>query len=266
MNKILVAVFDTEPAAFEGQSALKELHESGDITLYATAVIVKDAAGTVGLKQAVDEGPIGTGLGLLTGSLIGLLAGPVGVAVGASVGALTGLLVDLGESGIGMDFVDEVAKTLSPSKVAVLAEVEETWVTPVDTRLGQLGAVVFRHQRSEIIEDQLNREAAAWDAELKQLEEEMRQADAETKATVQKKIEAVRKKLAATQAAAEARLEQTQRETDAKIETMRVQMKQASDRKKARIEKRMAEVKAAQAASSAKLEQVRKRVKEALTS
>ncbi len=266
MNKILVAVFDTEPAAFEGQSALKELHEAGDITLFSTAVIVKDASGTVSLKQTADEGPIDISLGLLTGSLIGLLAGPVGVAVGASVGALTGLIVDLGKSGIGMDFVDEVSKTLTPGKVAVLAEVEETWVTPVDTRLGQLGGVVFRRQRSEVIEDQLAREAATCDAELKQLKEEMRQANAETKATVQKEIDAVQKKLEATRAAAEARLEQTQRETDAKIETMRGQMKQASDRQKAHIEKRMAEVKADQAARSAKLEQVRKRVKEALIS
>lgn len=265
MTKMLVAVFDTEPAAFEGQSALKELHAAGDITLYATAVIVKDAAGTVSVKQAADEGPIGTSLGLLTGSMIGLLAGPIGVAVGASTGALTGLLIDLGESGIGLDFVDEVSKTLSPGKVAVIAEVEETWVTPVDTKLGQLGGIVFRRQRSEVIEDQLAREAAEWDAELKQLKEEMKQANAETKAAVQQRIDATRKKLEATRAAAEARLEQTQHETDAKIETLHGQLQHASDRRKAHIEKRMAEVKADQAARSAKLEQARQLIKEALT-
>ncbi len=37
LNKMLVAVFDTEPAAFEGLQALKDLHRDGDITLYATA-------------------------------------------------------------------------------------------------------------------------------------------------------------------------------------------------------------------------------------
>jgi hypothetical protein len=37
MNKTLVAVFNTEPAADEGLSALKELHKNGDLTLYATA-------------------------------------------------------------------------------------------------------------------------------------------------------------------------------------------------------------------------------------
>ncbi len=265
MTKMLVAVFDTEPAAFEGQSALKELHAAGDITLYATAVIVKDAAGTVSVKQAADEGPIGTALGLLTGSMIGLLAGPIGVAVGASTGALTGLLIDLGESGIGVDFVDEVSKTLSPGKVAVIAEVEETWVTPVDTKLGQLGGIVFRRQRSEVIEDQLAREAAAWNAELTELKAELKQTNADAKAAVQKRIDATQKKLEATRAAVEARLEQTQRETDAKIETLQGQLQHAGDRRKAHIEKRMAEVKADQAARSAKLEQARQLIKEALT-
>ncbi len=33
MNKVLVAVFVGEAAAFEGLSALKELHRDGDISL-----------------------------------------------------------------------------------------------------------------------------------------------------------------------------------------------------------------------------------------
>jgi uncharacterized membrane protein len=56
MNKMLVAVFDTEPAAFEGLQALKDLHQDGDITLYATAVVVKDSTGAVSVKQSADQG------------------------------------------------------------------------------------------------------------------------------------------------------------------------------------------------------------------
>ena len=42
MNKMLITVFETETKAYEGLSALKGLHENGDITLYANAVINKD--------------------------------------------------------------------------------------------------------------------------------------------------------------------------------------------------------------------------------
>ena len=44
-NKILVSVFDSERTAFEGLTALKDLHGEGDITLYASTVIAKDAWG-----------------------------------------------------------------------------------------------------------------------------------------------------------------------------------------------------------------------------
>src|SRR5690349_10769777 len=138
MNKMLVAVFDTEPAAFEGLQALKDLHRDGDITLYATAVLVKDFSGAVSVQQTADVGPLGTAVGMLTGSATGLLAGeagaaaglaagaiagPIGVAVGFSLGALTGLMIDLSHSGVNVDFVDEVSKAMIPGKAAVVAEV-----------------------------------------------------------------------------------------------------------------------------------------------
>ena len=51
MNKMLVAVFDTEAAAFEGLSALRDLHKDGEITLYATTVLTKDQAGKIAVKR-----------------------------------------------------------------------------------------------------------------------------------------------------------------------------------------------------------------------
>ena len=83
MNKLLVAVFDTESAANSGLNALRNLHAAGDITLFATAVLVRDVEGVVSVKQSTDSGPIGTATGLAVGSLVGLLGGPVGVAIGA---------------------------------------------------------------------------------------------------------------------------------------------------------------------------------------
>jgi uncharacterized membrane protein len=264
MNKMLVAVFDAEPPAYEGLSALKDLHKAGDITLYATAVIVKDAAGTVRVKQEADEGPVGTALGALTGAAVGLLGGPVGAALGASIGGLTGALVDLGDAGIDVGFLDEVSKAMTPGKVAVLAEVQETWETPVDTRFAKLGGLVFRRLRSEVIEDQMAREAAAFKAERLQLREELAQSRAETRAAVQAQITAVDKKLEVIQAQAKARAEQAKRELDAKVEELQEQRKQANDRQKARIEKRIADAKADYAIRKAKLDQAGKLVKEAL--
>jgi uncharacterized membrane protein len=94
MDKILVVIFDDENKAYEGSRTLQDLHNEGSITVYAKAVIAKDASGQVSVKQTDDEGPVGTAVGLLTGSLLGLLAGPVGFVVGASAGMFSGMMYD----------------------------------------------------------------------------------------------------------------------------------------------------------------------------
>ena len=120
MNKILISVFDTEEAAYEGVRVLKNLHGDGDITMYASAVIAKDAQGQVGVRQAADRGPVGTLVGIVTGSLVGLLGGPVGVAVGAYVGGTGGVLYDLFSAGFGVDVVDDVSEALTPGMCSIL--------------------------------------------------------------------------------------------------------------------------------------------------
>lgn len=264
MNKMLVAVFESEKVAFEGLSALKELHKNGDVSLYATAVLVKDASGKVSMKQAAEKGPIGTAIGLWAGGLVGLLAGPVGLAVGASLGGLTGLVTDLNRSGIDVQFVDDVSAALSPGKAAVLADVEESWTAPVDVRLGKLGGLVFRRLRFEVVEDQMARESAAFQAEVKQLKAELSEAHAENKAAIQAQIDEAKKKAQVMQDQARARIDQAKREADAKTTALQEQLKEASDRQKAKIDKRMADVKAELEARHAKLQEAGRLAKEAL--
>lgn len=265
MNKMLVAIFDSEYAAYQGLSALKQLHQERDITLYATAVVVSDAMGSVSVKQQSEPGPLGTALGFLTGSLIGLLAGPVGVVIGASTGSLTGMVYDLARWGIEEEFVNEVAMGLQPGKAAILAEVEESWMAPVDVKLESLGAVVYRRLRLEYIEDELAQASAAFDAELKELREAFAEARAENKAAVQAEIDKVKEKMATMQAQITAKREQIRHEQEAKIEALRSQVKDANERQKAKTEKRIANLKAEYAARDAKLEQAQKLIKEALS-
>ena len=52
MDKMLVAVFDSDTAAFDGLNALRDLHRDGDIALYGWAVIVKDKTGKISIRQA----------------------------------------------------------------------------------------------------------------------------------------------------------------------------------------------------------------------
>ncbi|MFI5182613.1 MAG: DUF1269 domain-containing protein [Thermoanaerobaculia bacterium] len=196
---MLVVVFDNEKKAFEGESSLKQLEREGSFSIYAGAVVVKHADGTVSVKQLDDSGPIGTLAGTAVGSLIGVLGGPVGLAIGAASGLALGALYDADDIRVGSDFVDDVTKMLTPNKVAVVAEVEEEWTTPVDTRMEALGGVVFRRALWEVREKIRNEEIAAMKADLAQLKSEISKAHADRKAKLQKKIDQLEAKIEAQQ-------------------------------------------------------------------
>ncbi len=264
MNKILISVFDTEEAAFEGVSALKDLHRDGEITLYASAVIAKDTQGQVAVRQAADRGPIGTLVGIVTGSLVGLLGGPVGVAVGAYVGGTGGVLYDLFSAGFGVDIVDEVSAALTPGKAAVVADIDEAWVTPVETRLGAMGAMTFRRLPGEVLDEQLTREAEIGKAELEQLQAELDEESGEAKAKVQAAIETQQRKLQVLVTRVDTAIDQQMADLDAKLTTLRAQWDTASGRQKERIDARIAELKASHEARKAKLQQARALAKQAL--
>lgn len=281
MNKMIVAVFDSETAAFEGLSDLRELHRDGAFTLYSSAVITKDDAGNVALKQAADKGPYGTATGMAVGSLIGLMMGPLGVSAGAaagavataaaggavvggSVGGLTGMLIDLDEAGVDAGFVDEVSEALSNGKTAVIAEVEEYWTTPIDTRMADHGGMVFRRLRYEVAEDQYRREAEAFDAEIKQLKAEWKESNEEAKAKIEAKIEASKAKVQALQDQTKAKMDSLKTEADAKIASLKQQHAEAKEENKAKIEAKVEEVKADYHERNEKLSEAWDLTKEAL--
>jgi uncharacterized membrane protein len=263
MDKMLVVVFDDESKAYEGVKALRELHAEASLTLYATAVIAKDAQGKVSVKQAADQGPTGTVLGLTTGSLIGLLGGPVGLAVGAATGTIAGSLYDLAQVGVGEDFLAEVSQNLSPGKVAVVAEVDEEWVTPLDTRMDMLGGVVFRRARGEFIDAQIEREIAADKAELAKLKAEYNQAVGDAKAKLQAKIDAAQNRLQARRDLINEKIEAIKREREAKIKSLQEQAAKAKGEMKAKLEKRIAEARANHEARVDKLSKAWQLIKEA---
>jgi uncharacterized membrane protein len=264
MDKMIVTVFDSEKEAYEGARGLKEMHVEGSIALYAMAVIAKEPSGKVSIKQTADQGPVGTVLGLATGSLIGLLGGPAGVAVGAAAGTLGGSLSDLANAGVGADFLDEVAQYLQPGKAAVVAEVEEQWVIPVDSRMEDLGGTVFRRSRYDVIDMQMEREIAALDAEVDQLQAEAKGATGKSKAKLQAQVDAAKQRLESMKNQAKSRAENLKKEADAKVKSLKEQATKAQGDMKAKLEKRAAEVKADYDARSSKLSQAWQLTKQAV--
>jgi uncharacterized membrane protein len=227
MDRMLVVVFDSESKAYEGKRALQQLDGEGSISVYAYAVLAKNADGTTTLKQGDDLGPIGTLLGTSFGSLIGLLGGPAGAAIGAAAGLGAGSAADLDNARIGGDFIDDVAKELLPNRVAVVAEIEEDWTTPVDTRMEAIGGTVFRRSLSEVTDTVDNEEVAAMKADLAQMKAESAKAHADRKAKLQEKINQLDSKIQAQLQKAKEKREAAERQAQAKVQLLKAKAEAA---------------------------------------
>src|SRR6516162_3999123 len=197
MDRMLVVVFDNENKAYEGKKALQQLDNEGSVSVYGYAVLAKNADGSATIKQGDDVGPIGTLLGTSLGSLLGVLGWPAGMAVGAAAGMAAGSAIDLDNVRVGSDFIDDVQKVLSPRKVALIAEIDEDWTAPVDTRMEAIGGTVFRRALSEATQTANQEDIAAMKADLAQMKAEHAQAQADRKAKLRDKINQLDSKIQA---------------------------------------------------------------------
>ena len=264
MNKILVAVFDNEAAANGGLQALRTLHGKGDITLYASGMVAKDVDGRVSVKTAQDFGAQGTATGHAVGSLVGLFVGPVGATVGSMAGVVAGAARDVWVTGVGVDFIERAERHFQPGKVALVAEMEEEWIIPVDTALEAAGAWVLRRGRVESMEAQFDQDIAAFRLELEDLEAEASHAGGMARSRLQTKIDAAKSSLEGALARARARIDTLKLEADAKSESLKLQLGQATGDVKDRIEDRIKRVKGSYHSRGAKLSQAWDLTKEAL--
>jgi hypothetical protein len=148
----------------------------------------------------------------------------------------------MNHAGVNADFLNEVSAKLTPSKWAVVADVSEDWVTPVDTRMEALGGTVFRVTRENVEDDQYARDVATIKADIAQLKAEHAKARADRKAKLQAKIDNLNTKLQSKLVQAKQKSEQRQKEAKAKVEALEKKAAKAKSDEKAAIEARIADI------------------------
>jgi uncharacterized membrane protein len=260
MTKYIVVIFPNESQAYEGRRALGDLHAEGSITVYGTAVIAKEKDGRISIKEAVDSGP----LGMSVGGLVGVLGGPVGVALGLGTGSIVGGIADLANAGVSADFVDAVSEKLRAGKTALVAEISEDWVTPLDVRMEAIGGDVVRKSRYDFEDEQEERAIKENQAELARLKQEWQQASAERKARLMARVSEAQAKLDHAVKHAQNRMHQVEEQGNAKIKELQEQAAKARGDAKAKIDARIAATRADYERRSALLKHAGELAKQAL--
>ena len=231
MERMLVVVFENESQAYEGKKVLEKLDIDGYLTVYRHAMVMKNADGTITVRESDDRGPYGLLVGTALGTLLGALGGLAGIGIGGTIGLVAGGAVDLHGARVAEDFVDDVAKALLPNRAAVVAEIEEDTTGPVDTQMEAIGGTAFRRALTEVKHTIDDEHIAAIKADLAQMKAEHAQARLERKAKLQEKVNQLDSRLQVVLQKAKERREAAQREARAKVELL--QAKAAAAKAKA---------------------------------
>ncbi len=162
MSQFAVIIFGDEAKANEATRVLTELQADNSLVLFSQAVIARDLTGTLALKDAASGGAVGSAVGALTGRLI---AGPVdGHGDLSDVGALA-------------SFVQKAGGALKPGSTAIVAEISEDWVGPLDTHISALGGRVLRSSGGDSEADEIAKETARQVANIERLNAETEDAN-----------------------------------------------------------------------------------------
>jgi len=244
LEKIIVVIFDNEAKALDGLQIIRELDSEGEISVYQAQVVAKDPGGAVRLVNSDDLLSLRmVAFGTAVGALVGLLGGPIGAMVGATAGALIGSVGDMEEAGVTDEFVADVKTALTPGKVAVVADIMEEQVTPLDTRMERIGGVVFRRMRTFVETTEADLDAAAHKAEMDQLKAERAQARADRLAKIDARIDHLRAKLQHAMERKRASAYARQRERDDRIEALQEKARRSDGEIRRRQEARIAALK-----------------------
>jgi Vesicle transport v-SNARE protein N-terminus len=172
-------------------------------------------------------------------------------------------LYDLTDVGVGSAFIDDASARLTPGKAALVAEIQEEWITPLDSRMEALGGTVLRRTWSDVVDAQIARDVAAIDADIDAMEAEYEQATEAEKAKLQARIADAKAELNKVQQRASARIEAADREAEEKLAALDKQVATADAERKRKLEQRKLEVQEDYKRRSAKLEEASELSKQA---
>ena len=151
MSDMIAVGFKGEHTADQVLNKLQALQKEYLIDLEDSCVVVRDQAGQVHLKQAINLTGAGATTGGLQGAMWGTLIGLLflnpligmvtGAAIGAGSGALAGALADYG---IDDKFIQSVGATIEPGSSALFVLVRSVTADKVLPELQPFAGTVLR--------------------------------------------------------------------------------------------------------------------------
>ena len=126
-NNVVITIFEVESEAFQAFTELRTKFTGAGYTA-AEAALVRNKEGRIDMLDGFSLGKAAdddTAMGIMIGSLIGILGGPIGVILGAGIGGLAGNASDTDRAIDTVNGVAVVADKLFEGETAIVALVQE---------------------------------------------------------------------------------------------------------------------------------------------
>jgi uncharacterized membrane protein len=152
VDSVVVVGFKENDKAYEGFSELKSLSDQQQLAARSAAVVERDQAGKLQIKDSFDAesgGP--TSGGGLVGMLLGAIAGPYGMLLGLTGGALAGGSYEMRRSDEQDEVLTQLNAAINPGHTVLVAQVNEPTVAVLDKAMGELGGVVIRKSEADVL-------------------------------------------------------------------------------------------------------------------
>ncbi len=151
-QNVVILSFAEESKTYQALSELKALAAEQRVQLVNAAVVQRDGAGQLRIKDGASDGATTTGpvTGTLVGALVGLLAGPLGVLLGSASGALIGSAVSIDKAQDRLSVLDQMMQAMPGGSTSLIATVGEYANEVVNGLAERLGGTVLRRPLSAV--------------------------------------------------------------------------------------------------------------------
>ena len=151
-QNVVILSFAEESKTYQALSELKALAAEQRVQLVNAAVVQRDGAGQLRIRDGASDGATTTGpvTGTLVGALVGLLAGPLGVLLGSASGALIGSAVSIDKAQDRLSVLDQMMQAMPGGSTSLIATVGEYANEVVNGLAERLGGTVLRRPLSAV--------------------------------------------------------------------------------------------------------------------
>jgi uncharacterized membrane protein len=152
VDSVLVVGFKDNNKAYEGLSVLKSLSDKEQLTARSGAVVERDQAGTLQIKDSFDaETGVDTAGGGFVGMLLGAIGGPYGMLLGLTGGALAGGSFEMSRGDEQDEVLTQLNAAINPGHTVLVAQVNEPTVEVLDKAMADLDGVVIRRSEADVL-------------------------------------------------------------------------------------------------------------------